>query len=59
MQELDFYNMQLDVALRKFQTYFRLPGEAQKIERLMEVRRRARPSGQGPGASPRAQESLQ
>ncbi|XP_043198352.1 IQ motif and SEC7 domain-containing protein 1-like isoform X2 [Amphibalanus amphitrite] len=37
VQELDFYNMQLDVALRKFQTYFRLPGEAQKIERLMEV----------------------
>ena len=24
-------------ALRKFQTYFRMPGEAQKIERLMEV----------------------
>ncbi|XP_037091387.1 IQ motif and SEC7 domain-containing protein 2-like [Pollicipes pollicipes] len=37
VQELDFYNMQLDTALRKFQTYFRLPGEAQKIERLMEV----------------------
>ncbi|XP_037094726.1 IQ motif and SEC7 domain-containing protein 1-like [Pollicipes pollicipes] len=36
-QELDFYNMQLDAALRKFQAYFRLPGEAQKIERLMEV----------------------
>lgn len=29
--------MQVDVALRKFQTYFRMPGEAQKIERLMEV----------------------
>lgn len=29
--------MQIDVALRKYQTYFRMPGEAQKIERLMEV----------------------
>lgn len=29
--------MQIDVALRKFQAYFRMPGEAQKIERLMEV----------------------
>lgn len=29
--------MQVDVALRKFQAYFRLPGEAQKIERLVEV----------------------
>jgi len=29
--------MQVDVALRKFQAYFRMPGEAQKIERLMEV----------------------
>jgi IQ motif/SEC7 domain-containing protein len=27
----------VDVALRKFQAYFRMPGEAQKIERLMEV----------------------
>jgi len=35
--ELDFSGMQLDTALRKFQTYFRMPGEAQKIERLMEV----------------------
>merc|ERR1712142_1058992 len=26
-----------DTALRKFQTYFRMPGEAQKIERLVEV----------------------
>lgn len=29
--------MQVDVALRKFQTYFRMPGEAQKIERIIEV----------------------
>lgn len=29
--------MQVDVALRKFQAYFRMPGEAQKIERLVEV----------------------
>lgn len=29
--------MQVDVALRKYQAYFRMPGEAQKIERLMEV----------------------
>ncbi|EEB10285.1 IQ motif and Sec7 domain-containing protein, putative [Pediculus humanus corporis] len=35
--ELDLAGMQIDVALRKFQTYFRMPGEAQKIERLMEV----------------------
>ncbi|KAG8240183.1 hypothetical protein J437_LFUL009474 [Ladona fulva] len=36
-QELDLSGMQVDVALRKFQTYFRMPGEAQKIERLMEI----------------------
>ncbi|XP_072159229.1 IQ motif and SEC7 domain-containing protein 1 isoform X3 [Bemisia tabaci] len=36
-EELDLSGMQVDVALRKFQTYLRLPGEAQKIERLMEV----------------------
>ncbi|XP_011302705.1 IQ motif and SEC7 domain-containing protein 1 isoform X2 [Fopius arisanus] len=35
--ELDLAGMQVDVALRKFQAYFRMPGEAQKIERLMEV----------------------
>lgn len=35
--ELDLSGMQIDVALRKFQAYFRMPGEAQKIERLMEV----------------------
>nr|CAD7570946.1 unnamed protein product [Timema californicum] len=36
-QEMDLSDMQVDMALRKFQTYFRMPGEAQKIERLMEV----------------------
>ena len=36
-QEMDFGGMHIDIALRKFQTYFRMPGEAQKIERLMEV----------------------
>ena len=35
--EVDFVGMPLDAALRKFQTYFRMPGEAQKIERLMEI----------------------
>lgn len=36
-QELDLSGMQVDVALRKFQTYFRMPGEAQKVERIIEV----------------------
>lgn len=35
--ELDLSGMQVDVALRKFQQHFRMPGEAQKIERLMQV----------------------
>lgn len=35
--ELDLSGMQVDVALRKFQAYFRMPGEAQKIERLVEI----------------------
>ena len=37
IEELDFAGLEIDVALRRFQTYFRMPGEAQKIERLMEV----------------------
>ncbi|KAI9564930.1 hypothetical protein GHT06_008671 [Daphnia sinensis] len=37
IEELDFAGLEVDVALRRFQTYFRMPGEAQKIERLMEV----------------------
>lgn len=36
LQELDFYNMQIDLALRKFLSTFRLPGEAQKIERIVD-----------------------
>ncbi|ESO11303.1 hypothetical protein HELRODRAFT_91534, partial [Helobdella robusta] len=34
---IDLHNLPIDEALRKFQAYFRLPGEAQKIERLMEA----------------------
>ncbi|XP_056000966.1 IQ motif and SEC7 domain-containing protein 2-like isoform X4 [Ostrea edulis] len=36
-QEIDLSGLQVDMALRKFQSYFRMPGEAQKIERLMEA----------------------
>ncbi|XP_062580125.1 IQ motif and SEC7 domain-containing protein 2-like isoform X3 [Saccostrea cucullata] len=36
-QEIDLSGLQIDMALRKFQSYFRMPGEAQKIERLMEA----------------------
>nr|KAG5711306.1 hypothetical protein BaRGS_006003 [Batillaria attramentaria] len=35
--EIDLAGLQVDVALRKYQSYFRMPGEAQKIERLMEA----------------------
>ncbi|CAF0994710.1 unnamed protein product [Rotaria sordida] len=35
--EFDFHDMSIDIALRKFQASFRLPGEAQKIEQLMKV----------------------
>ncbi|CAF3836562.1 unnamed protein product [Rotaria sp. Silwood1] len=35
--EFDFHDMPIDIALRKFQASFRLPGEAQKIEQLMKV----------------------
>ncbi|XP_013790217.2 IQ motif and SEC7 domain-containing protein 1-like [Limulus polyphemus] len=37
VEEMDLAGMQVDVALRKFQTFFRMPGEAQKIERLVEA----------------------
>ncbi|XP_071810285.1 uncharacterized protein [Asterias amurensis] len=37
VDEMNFRDMSIDDALRKFQTAFRLPGEAQKIERLMEA----------------------
>lgn len=36
-QEIDLSGLQVDMALRKFQSHFRMPGEAQKIERLMEA----------------------
>jgi IQ motif/SEC7 domain-containing protein len=35
--ELDLSGMAVDVGLRKFQSYFRMPGEAQKIERLIQA----------------------
>lgn len=35
--ELDLSGQAVDVALRKFQSFFKMPGEAQKIERLMQV----------------------
>jgi IQ motif and SEC7 domain-containing protein len=35
--ELDLSGTAVDVALRKFQSYFRMPGEAQKIERLIQA----------------------
>ncbi|CAF0926776.1 unnamed protein product [Didymodactylos carnosus] len=35
--EMDFQDQPIDMALRKFQSSFRLPGEAQKIEQLMKV----------------------
>lgn len=35
MNEIDLSGMQIDVAIRKFVTCFKLPGEAQKIDRLM------------------------
>lgn len=34
---LDFTNMELDNALRRFMSFFRIPGEAQKIEKIIEV----------------------
>ncbi|XP_013782511.1 IQ motif and SEC7 domain-containing protein 1-like isoform X2 [Limulus polyphemus] len=37
VEEVDLAGMQVDVALRKYQTFFRMPGEAQKIEKLVEV----------------------
>lgn len=36
-EELDLSGTAVDVALRKFQANFRMPGEAQKIERLMQA----------------------
>ena len=36
LQELDFSGMQIDMALRKFLSTVRMPGEAQKIERFVD-----------------------
>ena len=36
-EEIDLSGNAVDVALRKFQSFFRMPGEAQKIERLMQA----------------------
>lgn len=36
LQELDFNGLQIDLALRKFLSTFRLPGEAQKIEKIVD-----------------------
>ncbi|KAF0720674.1 Aste57867_99 [Aphanomyces stellatus] len=33
---MDFHEMEVDVAIRRYLSYFRLPGEAQKIDRMME-----------------------
>lgn len=37
IDEIDLHGMEIDIALRHTLTFFRLPGEAQKIERIMEV----------------------
>ncbi|XP_073400300.1 IQ motif and SEC7 domain-containing protein 3 isoform X3 [Dendrobates tinctorius] len=37
VDEMDFSNMELDEALRKFQAHIRVQGEAQKVERLIEA----------------------
>uniref|UniRef100_A0A8C4R5A5 SEC7 domain-containing protein n=1 Tax=Eptatretus burgeri TaxID=7764 RepID=A0A8C4R5A5_EPTBU len=37
VEEMDFSNMELDEALRKFQAQIRVQGEAQKVERLVEA----------------------
>ena len=36
VQLLDFGGLEFDMALRRFLLRFRLPGEAQKIDRIME-----------------------
>ncbi|CAG2103923.1 unnamed protein product [Medioppia subpectinata] len=35
-REIDLSGLLVDVALRKYQTFFRFPGEAQKIERMVD-----------------------
>lgn len=36
VNSLEFVGLDFDVALRRFLLKFRLPGEAQKIDRIME-----------------------
>lgn len=36
--QIDLHGMEVDDALRYTLSFFRLPGEAQKIERIMQVR---------------------
>lgn len=36
-RQIDLSGLPVDIALRKFQTYFRFPGESQKIERLVQI----------------------
>ncbi|XP_054163635.1 IQ motif and SEC7 domain-containing protein 1-like [Oppia nitens] len=37
VREIDLTGLSVDTALRKFQTFFRFPGEAQKIERMVDA----------------------
>lgn len=37
ISEIDMFDMEIDVALRHMLSYFRLPGEAQKIDHIMQV----------------------
>lgn len=37
VDQMEFQSMEIDTALRKFLSTFRLPGEAQKIDRMMET----------------------
>lgn len=37
IDQIDLHGMEVDIALRHTLSFFRLPGEAQKIERIMQV----------------------
>ncbi|XP_022646869.1 IQ motif and SEC7 domain-containing protein 2-like isoform X2 [Varroa jacobsoni] len=37
VREMDLSGMQVDVALRKFQSYFQMPGEAQKVDHVIQM----------------------
>lgn len=39
VDEMDFSELELDEALRKFQAHIRVQGEAQKVERMIEAYR--------------------